>query len=59
MIRASAALTTMLTARLVEADGQARRPRPPGLFDPDLGDIRRDAGAERPLCGGQGLGGPR
>jgi hypothetical protein len=41
IIRASAALATLLTARLVEADDQARRPGPPdrpaGLFDPDLG----------------------
>lgn len=41
MIRASAALATLLTARLVEADDQARRPSPPdrpaGLFVPDLG----------------------
>ena len=29
MIRASAALATLLTARLVEADDQARRPSPP------------------------------
>ena len=40
MIRASAALATLLTARLVEADDQARRPSPPdrpaGLFDTDL-----------------------
>jgi hypothetical protein len=41
IIRASAALATLLTARLVDADDQARRPslpdRPAGLFDPDLG----------------------
>jgi hypothetical protein len=41
IIRASAALATLLTARLVEADDQARRPslpdRPAGLSDPDLG----------------------